>query len=57
MYGVEIHSFYLLTSKEQILVPACSLFDLHSNDINNFNRVFLKGKRVIAMNIIIKTHT
>ena len=35
-------SFCLLTSMELILIPNCSLFYLHSNDMNSLKSLFLK---------------
>ena len=37
--GIEMCSFYLLTSMELILIPNCSLLYLHSNDMHS---LFLK---------------
>ena len=52
MADVEVCSFCLLASIEQILVPNCSLLYLHSNDMNSLKKLFLKRK-VTAINIIV----
>ena len=50
MHNVEMCSFCLLASMEQILIPNCSLLYLHSSDMISFKSVFLK--KVIAINTI-----
>ena len=34
-FVVEMRSFFLLASMEQILIPNCSLLYLHSNNMNS----------------------
>ena len=46
-----MRNFCLLTSIELVLIPNCSLLNLHSNDINSLKSSFLK--KVIAINIIV----
>ena len=48
-----MHSFYLLTSTEQIHTPNCSLLNLHPNDMNRL-KIYSGKKRSIVMVVFVK---